>query len=919
MQNQKLAQLFAGLLTITSLSFATAQNANLINAAQAKYGAKASVEAGTGVVKDKNTSANAYLDNNPHSRMVMTGAPYVITIELPLKVPVGKVSFTQSDYAKEAAPKDIEVAFDGQKVRATLENARPEKVRGKTKINWQDVPIGREIQSLTITVLSHHESEVKWGGLGDIALWTNLNLDEKFRLADYDPKAPIYVHAASAKAETVKVNLPPVAKAGEHPRLLFTPAEITQLREKLNNTERGKATFGSFKNLVDGYLKQEVKFPTPEATAANNAGKEHSSLSYRAGGLGFAYALTGDEKYARAAREILVGYAGRYAAYPRHAGRNKSDSSKVTFQRLSEAMWLIPQIEGYDYIYNSGVLSEADKKLINDGLIRPAIEEIRRKTPAEEVTDRTRKNANWRVEQPPNAVKGDYPNWLNFYNTATLMAGIVTQDQNMIDLAIADLRGAIANGIGADGMWGEGAIGYQLFAMAVMVPAFEAAARQGVDLWGAANGRFKQLFDSPLRYAYPDGTLPGINDSGRGKLGSWQTMVYDLGYLRYGDPRYAFLLNETQRQLHFSEGIYQPTHVFEKLPEPPSVVYGSTLFESLGYAILRNENTYALMDYGPHGGVHGHYDKLNLILFASPPGAKGDEIGGEPKMHGYDQALHPQWTTQTIAHNTLAVDEKSQMANDGKLLVYEDTPQIKIMRAESAGSYPGVLLDRTVITLPDAVIDLFHGRSALNHTWDRTFRYQGKLAQFPLAAAAPKPLGKSDGYEHFQVVATQTADALWQGDWETKAGKFQVDLAGVKGQQISIGKGPDAEEMALARQSGNRADFGAVYGLETWNNPATESQWLSRENGLAAFELKQKDGTVTRVTVARKSGEWELAGWKSDARVLVERRKGNELQLLLGGGTFVQNQAMQFRKEKAGNYLAKQQGNQLVAVSEWAP
>ena len=450
-----------------------------------------------------------------------------------------------------------------------------------------------------------------------------------------------------------------------------------------------------------------------------------------------------------------------------------------------------------------------------------------------------------------------------------------------------------------------------------MVPGFEAAARQGIDLWGAYNGRFKQLFDSPLRYAYPDGTLPGINDSGRGKLGSWQTMVYDLGYLRYGDPRYAFLLNETQRQLHFSEGIYQPTHVFETLPEPPTVVYGSTLFESLGYSILRNANTYALMDYGQHGGVHGHYDKLNLLLFMAPPGGKGDEMGGEPLMRFYDQPLHGEWTVQTIAHNTIAVDEKSQMANEGKLLIYEDTPNIKIMRAESPGSYPGVLLDRTVVVLPDAVIDLYNGQSALNHTWDRTFRYQGKLAQMPIAKDA-KPLGKSEGYQHIQVTAPQAASETWQGDWDTKVGKFQVNLAGAKGQQIAMGIGPDKEDIAIARQIGNSADFGAVYALEAWNNPVQSAQWLKEENGVSVFEIKQKDGTQTRVFVAHKAGEWTASTWKSDARVLVVRQKGDG-QVLLGGGTFAQSGALELRRDKAGSYLANLQGGKLDSASEWTP
>lgn len=918
----RLATFAALTASLSGTASVTAQPARLVNAAAPSYGARVTAEIGPGAVKDKTTTPDALIDSNPHSRFVVTGTPYTINIELPFKVAVDKVSFAQSDYATETAPKDLEITFDdGQTVRHTLELKRPER----RKAVWQDVPVGREIKSLKIKVLSTHEGGVKWGGLGDIAVWTATNLDEKFRVPGYDAKAPVFVHAAAAVAvgEKIKVNLPPVAKPGEHPRFLFTPQELADFRNELPKSERGKATLATFMGIADGYLKLTPQFPSFEDTVANKAGKEHDNLSRRVQALGFAYGLTGDVKYAKPAREILLGYAQRYVGYPRHSGRNKSDSSKIAFQRLSEAMWLIPQLQGYDYIYNSGVLSDEDKTLIDNGLLRPAIEEIRRKAPAEEAAVRTKKETDWRTKTPKLAKQGNYPNWLNFYSVATLMAGVLLNDQNMTDLAVADLRSAIATGIGEDGMWGEGAIGYQLFAMNVMSPGFETAARQGIDLWSTANGRFKQLFDSPLRYAYPDGTMPGINDSGRGKLGSWQTMVYDYGYLRYGDPRYGFLVNETQRQLHGSEGVYQPTRVFEKVPEPPSVVYGSTLFGSLGYGILRDATKYALLDYGPHGGVHGHHDKLNLILFANPANGKGDEMGGEPVFHGYDDPLHPQWTVHTIAHNTMAVDEKSQVAATGKLLLFEDTPQVKVMRAESAGSYPGVLLDRTVVVTPDAVIDLFSGRSTLEHTWDRTFRYRGKLAQLPMAAAMSRPLGNNNGYQHILVAGRQAATEMWQGDWDNPTGKFQVDLAGAPGQEVIAGTGPDKEDLAVARQKGTNADFAAVYALEAWGNGVQSARWLTKgdatENGTRIFELTQKDGTITRVIVAHNPGEWQVAGWKSDARVLYVRQKGDDVQLLIGGGTFAQNGALELRQATPGNYLAQKQGVKLEAVSSWAP
>ena len=793
--NRLVRSLFASTLVVSGFNFSAHAQAEpkLFNAASPNYGARVNVAAGPDVIKDKQTSPEAYLDGNAHTRYVLTGAPYTITLQLPFPMAVEKISLANSDYATETAPRELEISCDGAPpIKRTLELGRPVKpARGKAKIVWQDVPIGRDVSVIKITVLSNYPGTVKWGGLADVAVWTTTDLDAKFAIAGYDAKATVFVHPTALQANDapVKATLPEAAKPGEHPRLVFTSGELAKFRRELEQSERGKTVFATFLKIADGDLAAPISFPSIEDTVANKTGKAHQTLSHHAAALGFAYALTGEEKYARAARAILVGYAQRYESYPRHGGFNKNDASKITVQRLSEAMWLIPQLEAYDYILPAKVLSDDDKKLIENGLIRPAILEIRRKEPIQEVAGRDRKTPEWRTMTPAPAHQGNYSNWLNFFSTATMMAGALLDDKSMMDLAAADLRTAIATGIGDDGMWGEGAIGYQLFAMAAMVPGMETAAHQGYDLWNSSAGRFKMLFDSPLRYAYPDGTLPGINDSGRAQFGSWQTIIYDYALLRYGDPAYRALVNDTPRQLHTSDSIYAPTRFYAPLQAEAKPKIGSTIFGSLGYAILRDDLKYTLLDYGPHGGTHGHFDKLNLELYAASPAGIGDEMGGEPNFHFYDNPLHDAWTKTTVAHNTMAVDETSQAANEGKLLVYEDTPQLKIMRGESVSSYPGALLDRTIVVTPDAVIDLFAGRSALDHVWDRTFRYNGKLLGLPTAPDA-KALGAQDGYQNFKVSAQQNADKGWNGAWETKAGQFAVTLAGAPGQQDFSGHRP---------------------------------------------------------------------------------------------------------------------------------
>ena len=412
-------------------------------------------------------------------------------------------------------------------------------------------------------------------------------------------------------------------------------------------------------------------------------------------------------------------------------------------QRLSEAMWLMPMASAYDQILDAGVLSEDDKKLITNDLFRTCIVFIRRADPAAEVAKRTQQNSNWRTDAPTPVRNKAIGNWMNFYAAATLMTGAAIGDKNYVDVAADDYKHYIQTGIGDDGMWGEGAIGYQLFAIRAMSVGMEAAARQGIDLYSFDDARFKLMFDSPLWYMYPDSSAPGINDSSRTRLGNYETMAYDYGFLRYGDARYAALVNQSPRQLHFSTSIYLPTLIYAPIKEPAAVVYPSEVFGNLGFAVLRDKNRYTLLKYGPHGGPHGHPDKLNLIVFS------GDELGGEPRFHPYEDPVHGTWTKQTLSHNTMTVDQRRQVPGEGRLLVFEDAAPLQAMRAEVAGVYPGVALDRTVVITPTALLDIYRGASSREHTWDRTLRYQGKLE-----GMTPNPAGETlstqGAYQHLQ-------------------------------------------------------------------------------------------------------------------------------------------------------------------------
>ena len=94
-----------------------------------------------------------------------------------------------------------------------------------------------------------------------------------------------------------------------------------------------------------------------------------------------------------------------------------------------------------------------------------------------------------------------------------------------------------------------------------------------------------------------------------------------------------------------------------------------------GLGILRTgtgrDATMLLMKYGVHGGGHGHFDKLHFVLFDGgreviPDYGFSRWINIEPKSGGRYLPENDTYAMQTIAHNTVVVDETTQNGGKGR-------------------------------------------------------------------------------------------------------------------------------------------------------------------------------------------------------------------------------------------------------------
>ncbi len=550
----------------------------------------------------------------------------------------------------------------------------------------------------------------------------------------------------------------------EHPRVLFNREGIDALRKRVEECEWAKKRWRTLLQNGAEWLNENIVLPPrggnwyhyyacPEHGAALRTGKRigewqwehicpvdnkifrsdpsrpeqdydgcvlmgvHNQLASRLRDLGILYQVTGDQRYARKAREIAIFYAERYASYPLHTirGEARIGGGKVGPQTLDEAVWLIPMAQGVDLIRD--ILSDAERELLAQKLFLPAAREV--------------------ILSHQMGVH----NIQCWKNSAVGLTGFLLGDEDLIQKAIHDPeRGywtQMRKGVTADGMWWEGAWGYHFYTLSSLWHLTEAARHCGVDLYGE---ELQRMYDAPFRFATPTLRLPAFNDSTEVDLRA-QAPAYELAYARFKNPLYVQLLSNSNR-----DNDYALWFGVEPLPKPSPVTWRSANYPTSGYAILakgRGEKaTWLCLKYGPHGGGHGHPDKLHVELHAG-----GKPVAVDPGMARYGVPIHANWYRTTLAHNTLVVDEKDQQPTEGKCLQFGSTRGVDFVVAEAGPIYPGVRFTRAVALLSEEVVVVLDSvQCEAEHLLDAALHLQGSWQSPPDGAKWQPPATRGYSY-----------------------------------------------------------------------------------------------------------------------------------------------------------------------------
>jgi oligo-alginate lyase len=562
----------------------------------------------------------------------------------------------------------------------------------------------------------------------------------------------------------------PVLLLAQHPISFFNKDEAALVKNSLVKLPLLNASFKSIKKETDLWLDQDVDVPFPKDPAGGYSHEKHKANYLLMFNSAVLFNITGEQKYAYLVRNILLKYAKLNPTLKNHPQATSNSPGRIFWQALNDANWMVYTGMAYDLVYQE--LNPADRNVIEIGAFKPEVDFVTK----------------------------DLSSWFNLIHNHAVWAtaavgiiGIATNNQAYVDLA---LEGSEHNGstgfyallsqlFSPDGYYTEGPyytryalLPFMIFANAInnKYPAKK--------IFNYRNSILKKAVQTALQYSNTDGIFFPLNDAIKDKdyTTSEMMMAVNIYTKAYGlEP--AFLpVAQKQRFVLLTEGGIELAQALANKTNQPTLFPYKTIEnadgangDKGGVSILRNGTgtglTSLIFKYSSHGLSHGHYDKLNINLFD-----KGNEIlqdygaarfvGVEQKYGGRYLPENAGYASQTIAHNTLVVDETSHFKGvektaeqfwPAKLFSNFDLPNALAIAAVDSNAYPSVQLRRSLYLLelpntPKLLLDIFLANSLEQHQYDLPFHYLGQFIhssfEYSYAKKTMQPLGAKNGYQY---------------------------------------------------------------------------------------------------------------------------------------------------------------------------
>lgn len=670
-----------------------------------------------------------------------------------------------------------------------------------------------------------------------------------------------------------------------HPRLVVNSEEISVMRTELGRQPLFDAAVREARERLEQALRAPVDVPVPR-DAAGYTHERHKRNYAEMHAAGWLYQLTGEPRAVDLVRTQLDRYAELYPTLKDHPATRSSSPGRLFHQSLNEAVWLVHVSQAYDCVYDA--LSTDERARYESQVFRPMARFLAEERARE--FDRIHNHGTWAA-------------------AAVGMIGYAMGDERLVQQA---LRGTKQDGsagylrqldelFSPDGYYVEG----PYYARYALMPFFlfaEVIERNdpALRVYERRDGLLRKALHAALQQTYVNGEFLPFNDALKEKTFRSPEVILalNLAYARGGHESSLLSIAQRQGSVALCPAGLEVARALAANPNPPPFPYASVEFRDGpdgskgGVGILRSgaapDQSLALLKYTTFGMEHGHYDKLALLYYDQareiiPDYGAARFLNIEQKFGGRYLPENKSFALQTIAHNTVTVDERSHYAgryadaehqHSERHFFSSSDPDFQVMSARDITAVPGVALQRTVAMVRDprlprpVVIDVFRCVAAEPHRYDLPYYFQGTFLDTNVALTRHtrelRPLGSAHGYQHLWLEAEGEArESAVRFTWFNGGRYYTITAATEPGTRVLVTRlganDPNfnlrPETAFLLRHDGAAPVFAAViepHGI--WDGTreftAGGSPSVREVRVLAATD----EGTVVRVR-----GEQELA------------------------------------------------------------
>lgn len=526
------------------------------------------------------------------------------------------------------------------------------------------------------------------------------------------------------------------------------------------------ATLARSKAFVDPQLSKTIDVPVPADAGGGYTHERHKDnyrLIYEAGML---YRQTGDKAYADLVRRVLLDYAKLYPPLPPHPKRANQLPGRLFWQVLNDSVWLVNSVQGYEAVKEA--IPAADRAMIEAGVFRPMAAFLSTGSP--KTFDSIHNHGTWAL-------------------AAVGMTGYAINEPGLVKQALYGLDGSGKSGFykqleelfSPDGYYAEGPY-YQRYALSSFLLLAQSVQRHDPNrkILDYRDGVLRKAVYANLQQSY-SGLLFPINDAIKDKGIDTPELVHGVAvtYAATRDPALLSIAVQQGSVVLSPEGREVAAAIArgEARPFPFASIKlrDGAKGDKGALIVLRSgpkPKDQALVFKATSQGMgHGHFDKLSWLFYDAGREVVADYgaarfLNVEAKAGGRYLPENDSWAQQTVAHNTLVVDEKSQFdantdtgeAHWPTVLAFDAKDGIQMTAATIDDAWPGVryrramaLIDRPEIGRP-IVLDLVRAEGGGQHRFDLPLHYDGQMVEsglkFQGGTSELKPLGTANGYQH---------------------------------------------------------------------------------------------------------------------------------------------------------------------------